>query len=107
MSHAVYRAPIYASYRRLYRARIALFRGDDHAMRESRKEVQKQYRLHGEQPLLTTTTNATNASANESAAPSLVELLAMADEAADMLRNSIVQSKLNAQTGHYGAYSEI
>jgi hypothetical protein len=84
---AAYRAPIYASYRRLFRARLALFRGDHQAMRESRLEVQKHYQSHGHQPIV----------GNE-----LPELLAMADEAADMLRYSIVQSKLNPQTGHYG-----
>jgi hypothetical protein len=70
------RAAVFSSYRRLYRARISLFRGDDEAMRQSRKAVRLEYRKHGDQEL--------------------------ADEAADMLRHSIVRGNLNPQTGHYG-----
>jgi hypothetical protein len=82
------RAAVFSSYRRLYRARIALFRGDEEAMRESRRAVRAQYLQHGTAEL----TDATH----------WQSLLAMAEEAADMLRHSIVRGNLNPQTGHYG-----
>lgn len=87
---AAARSLVYSSYRRLYRARVALFRGDDVAMRESRVEVRNQYLSHGTLPIVD--------------ASHWQGLIDMADEAASMLRHSIVQSKLNETTGHYGTY---
>lgn len=89
MSH---RATIFSSYRRLYRARSALFRGDDEAMRESRTAVRSEYLKH----------NNNTAAALDGA--HLQGLVSMADEAADMLRNQIVRGNLNAKTGHYGEF---
>jgi complex III assembly factor LYRM7 len=87
------RAAVFSSYRRLYRARISLFRGDEEAMRESRQAVRAQYLQHG-------TAAVTDLTHFQS-------LLGMADEAADMLRHSIVRGNLNAQTGHYGTCMSI
>ena len=83
-----HRAAVFSSYRRLYRARISLFRGDDEAMRQSRQSVRAEYLRHGDAALK----DATH----------FQSLLGMADEAADMLRHSIVRGNLNQKTGHYG-----
>jgi len=82
------RAAVFSSYRRLYRARAALFRGDTKAMKESRVAVREQYLQHGAQPI-----------------PDLQHfegLLGMVDEAEDMMRHGIVRGDLNQKTGHYG-----
>ena len=85
MSH---RVAVFSSYRRLYRARITLFRNDVEAMTKSRDAVRVEYLKHG-----------TNNISDEQHFQSLI---GMADEAADMLRHSMIQGRLNANTGHYG-----
>ena len=84
------RAVVLSSYRRLYRARAALFRGDERAMKESRTAVRAQYLQHGPEPI--------------SDLSHFQGLVAMADEAGDMLRTGIVRGDLNPKTGHYGGY---
>jgi uncharacterized membrane protein affecting hemolysin expression len=84
------RAVVLSSYRRLYRARIYLFRGDTVAMQKSRVAVRDEYTKHGGDPIDDTT--------------QFQELIHMADEAADMLRHSLVRGNLNTTTGHYGTY---
>lgn len=86
MSH---RATVFSSYRRLYRARSVLFKGDDEAMRESRKAVRAEYIKHGVAPLAD--------------AAHFEGLISMSDEAVDMLLHGIVRGNLNQKTGHYGA----
>ena len=88
MSQPAQRAAVLRSYRRLYRARSALFQGDGQAMRESRKVVRQQFLQHGTTPIVD--------------APHFAGLLTMVDEAVDMLRNGIVRGNLNPTTGHYG-----
>lgn len=87
------RATVLSSYRRLYRARASLFRGDDKAMKESRKAVRAQYLQHGEEPIADLR--------------HFQGLLTMVDEAVDMMRHGIVRGDLNPKTGHYGASSII
>jgi complex III assembly factor LYRM7 len=86
MSH---RATVFSSYRRLYRGRTALFKGDDEAMRESRKAVRAEYLKHGVAPIADTA--------------HFEGLISMSDEAVDMLRHGIVRGNMNETTGHYGA----
>ena len=86
-----HRAAVFSSYRRLYRARIALFRNDVEAMTKSRDAVRVEYLKHG-------TDHITDGQHFQS-------LLGMADEAADMLRHSIIQGRLNSNTGHYGTFN--
>ena len=57
-------------------------------MTKSRDAVRVEYLKHG-------THNITDE-------PHFQSLLGMADEAADMLRHSIIQGRLNSNTGHYG-----
>lgn len=66
-----------------------MFLGDSEAMRESRKLMRSEYLKHGDSVI----TDAAH----------FQGLLGMADEAADMLRHSIVRGNLNQQSGHYGA----
>ena len=87
------RAAVFSSYRRLYRARIALFRNDVEAMTKSRDAVRVEYLRHG-----------TTDIADETHFQSLV---GMADEAADMLRHSIIQGRLNEKSGNYGKFEPL
>ena len=87
------RAAVFSSYRRLYRARIALFRSDVEAMTKSRDAVRVEYLRHG-------TTDIADETHFQS-------LLGMADEAADMLRHSIIQGRLNEKSGNYGKFEPL
>lgn len=78
-----------AGFRRLNRARIELFRGDDHAMRESRMQLRAQMEANRSVP---------------TSGPVFEELLKGMDEAAHMLRHEIVRGDLNEDTGRYGRY---
>jgi len=87
MTLSVAQSRVFSAYRRLFRARSQLFRGDVVALRESRKEIRQQFLM--------------NAHADVSG--DLLEgYLQMADEATDMMTHGIVQGKLNQSTGHYG-----
>ena len=89
-----HRAAVFSSYRRLYRARIALFRNDVEAMTKSRDAVRVEYLKHG----------TTDSIIHDDDEQHFQSLLGMADEAADMLRHSIIQGRLNSTTGHYGTF---
>ena len=79
------RAAVLSSYRRLYRARAALFGGDVRAMGESRQAVRAQYLQHGAQEIADL--------------QHFQGLLGMVDDAVDMLRHGIVRGDLNPKTG--------
>lgn len=87
------RLQVFSAYRRLYRARLALFKGDDQAMRESRTAVRAEFLKHGEAPIADST--------------HFIGLLSMVDEAVDTLRHGIVRGNLNATTGHYGKVATV
>jgi len=83
---SISRARVLAGFRRLNRARIELFRGDDHAMRESRMQLRAQMEANQSVP---------------TSGPMFEELLKGMDEAAHMLRHEIVRGDLNEDTGRY------
>ncbi len=76
-----------AGFRRLNRARIELFKGDDHAMKESRLQLRAQIEANRSVP--------TSGAVFE-------ELVKGMDEAAHMLKHEIVRGNLNEDTGRYG-----
>jgi hypothetical protein len=86
------RAQVFSAYRRLYRARSFLFKGDDRAMRESRVAARAEFLKHNGDAARIATDPVHFAG-----------LLGMVDEAVDMLRHGIVRGNLNPKTGHYGA----
>jgi len=75
-----------AGFRRLNRARIQLFRGDDHAMKESRIQLRAQMEANRFAP---------------NSGPVFEELVKGLDEAAHMLTHEIVRGDLNEETGRY------
>mmetsp|Transcript_8467 Transcript_8467/g.20822 ORF Transcript_8467/g.20822 Transcript_8467/m.20822 type:complete len:88 (+) Transcript_8467:166-429(+) len=81
------RARVLAGFRRLNRARIELFKGDDHAMKESRLQLRAQIEANRSVP--------TSGAVFE-------ELVKGMDEAAHMLKHEIVRGNLNEDTGRYG-----
>eukprot|EP00536_Pseudo-nitzschia_multiseries_P003394 jgi/Psemu1/295203/fgenesh1_pm.52_\ len=80
------RARVLAGFRRLNRARIQLFRGDDRAMKESRIQLRAQMESNRFAP---------------TSGPAFEELVKGMDEAAHMLRHEIVRGDLNEETGRY------
>lgn len=78
-----------AGFRRLNRARIELFKGDDHAMKESRLQLRAQMEANRSVP---------------TSGPVFEELVKGMDEAAHMLKHEIVRGNLNEDTGRYGRY---
>jgi hypothetical protein len=84
---AAARAQVMAGFRRLNRARVSLFLGDDHAIKVSREQMRAEFIK------------------NRTVKPYGPEWEAMVtgiDEAADMLLHEVVRGKLNDQTGRYG-----
>lgn len=81
-----------AGFRRLNRARIQLFRGDDHAMKVSRAELRAQMEANRSIP---------------TSGPVFEELVKGMDEAVHMLRHEIVRGDLNQETGRYGRFSRV
>ena len=81
------RARVLSGYRRLFRARQSLFRGDAMALAASRTAIRDEF-------------------VKQQAAPpdQLEGLLIMIDEAEDMLRHQIVQGAYNASTGRYRTF---
>jgi complex III assembly factor LYRM7 len=80
---------VFTGYRRLFRARKTLFRGDVIALQESRVAIKQEY--------------VKNAAVSVSQDPTHFEgLLSMADEAVDMMLHGVVQGKLNQDSGNYG-----
>jgi len=88
-SAAASRARVFAGFRRLNRARIQLFRGDDHAIKESRIQLRTQIEANRSVP---------------TSGPVFEELVKGLDEAAHMLKHEIVRGNLNQQTGRYGRF---
>ena len=82
------RSAVFRSYRRLYRARAALFRGDVRAMVESRTLAREQFQQHGVEPI----TDLQH----------FQGLLSMVEEAVDMLQHGIVRGDRNPKSGHFG-----
>jgi len=80
------RARVLAGFRRLNRARQQLFRGDDHAMRESRIQLRAQIEANRSAP---------------TSGPIFEELVRGLDEATHMLKHEIVRGDLNEETGRY------
>ena len=76
-----------AGFRRLNRARVQLFKGDDHAMKESRIQLRAQLEANRSAP---------------TSGPVFEELVNGMDEAASMLTHEIVRGDLNQDTGRYG-----
>ena len=84
------RSRVLSAYRRLNRARVNLFRGDDHAMTVSREQMRTEFIK------------------NRYVTPSGPEWEAMVagiDEAADMLNHEILRGDLNKETGRYGTFA--
>lgn len=80
---------VVAGFRRLNRARQQLFRGDDHAMRESRIQLRAQIEANRSAP---------------TSGPIFEELVRGLDEATHMLKHEIVRGDLNEETGRYGKF---
>ena len=80
------RSRVFSGYRRLFRARKALFTGDDLAMKESRVAIKAEFVKNRD--VVTE-------------GPHFEGLLTMVDEAEHMLRVGIVRGDLNEETGHY------
>lgn len=87
MSSSVARARVLAGFRRLNRARVKLFNGDDYAMQVSRLQMRQQFELNKNVP---------------TQGPHFEELVAGINEATDMLTHEIVRGDLNEDTGRYG-----
>ena len=81
------RARVLSAFRRLNRARVDLFRGDDFAMKVSREQMRTEF--------------IKNRSVNPSG-PEWEAMVAAIDEAADMLKHEILRGDLNQNTGRYG-----
>jgi hypothetical protein len=88
-SAVIARARVIAGYRKLNRARIQLFKGDDYAMQVSKTQMRQQFEI------------------NKNVIPTgsqFEELVAGIYEAADMLKHEIVRGNLNDDTGRYGTF---
>lgn len=84
---SVARSQVIAGFRRLNRARIQLFTGDDHAMQVSRMQMRAEFERN---------------KGVATSGPDFEALVAGIDEAATMLRHEIVRGDLNDDTGRYG-----
>lgn len=84
------RLRVFAGFRRLNRARIQLFTGDDYAMQVSRMQMRAEFERN---------------KGVATSGPEFETLLAGIDEAAVMLRHEIVRGDLNEDTGRYGTYT--
>ena len=87
-SAAAARSRVLSAYRRLNRARLNLFRGDDFAMKVSREQMRTEF--------------IKNRNVNP-AGPEWEAMVAGIDEAAQMLQHEVLRGDLNPQTGRYGA----
>eukprot|EP00980_Cylindrotheca_fusiformis_P013921 scaffold3618_cov129-Cylindrotheca_fusiformis.AAC.21 len=86
MSTSVARARVLSGFRRLNKARIQLFQGDNHAMEVTRQQMRAEFKKN---------------KAAATSGPEFEALVAGIDEAADMLRHEIVRGDLNEDTGRY------
>ena len=89
---SAHRSRVFASYRRIFRARKDLFQGDVVAMMESRKAIKAEF--------------AKNVNADTNNAQHIDGLISMVDEAVDMMKHGVVRGELNATTGNYGTYEK-
>ena len=87
MSSSAGRAKVLSGFRRLNRARMRLFQGDQHAMAVSRMQMRAAFEENRHL---------------KPSGPEYEALVAGIDEAADMLQHEIVRGKLNDDTGRYG-----
>jgi hypothetical protein len=83
---SVARARVFAGFRRLNRARIQLFQGDDHAINVSREQMRAEFQKNKAVP---------------TSGPEFDAMVAGIDEAADMLSHEIIRGKLNEDSGRY------
>jgi len=86
MSSIASRARVLAGFRKLNRARIRLFRGDDHAMKESRNKLRSQIEANRSVP---------------TSGPFFEELIKGLEEATHMITHEIVRGDLNQETGRF------
>jgi hypothetical protein len=86
------RARVLAGYRNLVRARNQLFKADNYAMKETRKQLKQQLEINKNVP---------------TSGPAFEQLLQGMDEAAYMLRHEIVRGDLNDNTGRYGELQAV
>ena len=87
MSSSAGRAKVLSGFRRLNRARMQLFQGDQHAMAVSRMQMRAAFEENRHL---------------KPSGPEYEAFVAGIDEAADMLQHEIVRGKLNDDTGRYG-----
>jgi hypothetical protein len=81
------RSKVLSGFRRLNRARVQLFAGDDHAIVVSRQQMRAEFEKNRNIP---------------ASGPEFEALVTGIDEAADMLMHEIVRGKRNDDTGRYG-----
>lgn len=89
MPSSAARTRVLSGFRRLNRARISLFQGDDHAMQVTRTQMRAEFERN---------------KAVAVTSPEFEALVAGIDEAADMLTHEIVRGNLNEDTGRYGKW---
>lgn len=89
---SISRARVLAGFRRLNRARITLFQGDEFAMQVSREQMKAEFRKNKGV--------ATSGAGFEA-------LVAGIDEAADMLKHEIIRGNLNEETGRYSTFVRL
>jgi hypothetical protein len=83
------RTRVLAAFRRLNRARIQLFQGDDHAMAVTHQQMRAEFERNRHVPTV---------------GPEFEAMLAGIDEATTMLKHEIIRGELNDETGRYRRY---
>ncbi len=83
------RTRVFSAFRRLNRARIQLFQGDDHAMAVTHQQMRAEFQRNKNVP---------------TSGPEFEALVVGIDEAATMLKHEIIRGDLNQETGRYGTY---
>lgn len=81
------RSRVLSAFRRLNRARMELFQGDDHAMTVTHQQMRAEFQRNKHVP---------------TSGPEFEAMVNGIDEAATMLKHEIIRGKLNEQTGRYG-----
>ena len=88
MSASAARARVLAGYRRLNRARLQLFQGDDHAMAVTYQQMRMAFEA--------------NRHHSPTEGPEFEAMVEGIDEATNMLVHEIIRGDLNEDTGRYG-----
>ena len=83
------RSRVLSAFRRLNRARIQLFQGDEHAMAVTHQQMRAEFERNRHVP---------------TTGPEFEAMLAGIDEAATMLKHEIIRGELNNDTGRYRTY---